>query len=199
MTRTTTYHTRAPSTDILCINIDSISLNIPLELGMEDVNRLYLEFAPFLEHILRAGVRASDDEIEEACQAAWVRLLSHRRRITKDAARGWLTKTAIHEVFRLYRRERRALRTSLGLLPDPEWAVVPEPQRLLEQRETLETVRQLPRRQQRVVWLRALGLSYGEMAAHEGCTSRTVERQLERARRGLRKLEGEQGQARRAA
>jgi DNA-directed RNA polymerase specialized sigma24 family protein len=47
-------------------------------------------------------------------------------------------------------------------------------------------LRALPIRQQRLLWLHALGLTYTEMAAHEGCTRRTVERQLLRAKRGVR-------------
>ena len=53
-------------------------------------------------------------------------------------------------------------------------------------RERLEGVHRLPERQQRLVWLHAFGLSYAEMAAHEGCTPRTVDRQLLRARAALR-------------
>ena len=45
--------------------------------------------------------------------------------------------------------------------------------------------RNLAIRSQRFVWLHALGLSYTEMAAHERCTTRTVERQLVHARRKL--------------
>lgn len=160
--------------------------------GVADLSRLYLEFAVFLEHIVRGGVQASDDVIEEACQTAWARLVSHRHRIADDHARGWLARTAVHEALRLHRRQRRDLRTETDVREepaDPGCPVAPEPQSLVECRQRLESVRQLPRRQQRIVWLRALGLSYEEMAAHEGCTSRTVERQLERARRGLRVIE----------
>ena len=46
----------------------------------------------------------------------------------------------------------------------------------------------LPERQQRLVWLQGLGLSYTEMAAHEGATPRTVERQLMRAKKRLREV-----------
>ncbi len=46
-------------------------------------------------------------------------------------------------------------------------------------------MRKLAVRSQRFVWLHALGLSYTEMAAHERCSTRTVDRQLGRARRKL--------------
>ncbi|MBV8956985.1 MAG: sigma-70 region 4 domain-containing protein, partial [Solirubrobacterales bacterium] len=39
--------------------------------------------------------------------------------------------------------------------------------------------------QQRILWLHALGLTYAEIADYEGCTLRTVERQLLRARRRI--------------
>jgi RNA polymerase sigma factor (sigma-70 family) len=57
---------------------------------------------------------------------------------------------------------------------------------LFERRERLASIRRLPQRQQQVLWLHALGLSYNEIARHTGCTTRTVERQLLRARRAVR-------------
>jgi RNA polymerase sigma factor (sigma-70 family) len=63
------------------------------------------------------------------------------------------------------------------------------PSELVERRERLDGIRRLPERQQRVLWLHALGLSYGEIAAHEGCTTRTVERQLLRARQRARETD----------
>jgi RNA polymerase sigma factor (sigma-70 family) len=56
---------------------------------------------------------------------------------------------------------------------------------LIEQRERLEAIRILPERQQRLVWLQGLGLTYTEMAGQTGTTRRTVERQLLRAKRTL--------------
>jgi RNA polymerase sigma factor (sigma-70 family) len=55
-----------------------------------------------------------------------------------------------------------------------------------EERQRLVDLDRLPERQQRLVWLQGLGLSYVEMAEREGCTTRTVERQLLRARRTMR-------------
>ena len=65
-------------------------------------------------------------------------------------------------------------------------ALGPEPWELLAERERISGVRELRDRPQRFVWLHALGLSYAEMAAHERCTTRTVDRQLARARGRLR-------------
>lgn len=166
-----------------------------------DLDRLYLEFASSLERIVRGGVRASDVVIEDACQAAWARLVHHRHRITGEAARGWLTRTAVHEAFRLRRLEIR----EPPLPPDEEHPplaflhrTAPDPQQLLEQRQRLESVSRLPDRQQRVVWLGALGASREEMAWHEHSTSRTVRRQLGRARQRLLVLEASGHRARAA-
>ena len=63
----------------------------------------------------------------------------------------------------------------------------PGPEELLLRRERLRgAAAGFPTRQRRLLWLHALGFSYTEMAGLEGCTPRTVERQLLRARRGLR-------------
>jgi DNA-directed RNA polymerase specialized sigma24 family protein len=56
----------------------------------------------------------------------------------------------------------------------------------VEWRERLELVHRLPARQQRLLWLKAIGLSYTEIAAESGLTVRSVERQLQRGRARLR-------------
>jgi len=103
----------------------------------------------------------------------------------------WLTRTAIHEAFKLIRREGRelSLEATLELAGDAALALrVPGPDELAEQAERLDGIRKLSRRQQRMVWLHGLGLSYAEIAVYEGCTTRTVERQLLRAKRSLRQI-----------
>ena len=60
---------------------------------------------------------------------------------------------------------------------------------LAEKRARLEAISELPGRQQRLVWLHGLGFSYDEIAAHTGDSSRTVERQLLRAKGRLRLIE----------
>jgi hypothetical protein len=64
------------------------------------------------------------------------------------------------------------------------------PLELVEWRDALGTLGSLPERQQRLLWLHAAGLSYAEMARHEGVTLRTVERQLLRGKRAARTLAG---------
>jgi RNA polymerase sigma factor (sigma-70 family) len=95
----------------------------------------------------------------------------------------------VHEAFKLIRREDRELSLDAaieqaGELPFRSRA--PGPAEQAENRERLEAIGKLPERQQRLLWLHAAGLSYAEMAASTGCTVRTVERQLLRAKGKLR-------------
>jgi len=160
----------------------------PAEVGALDVAELYATHASRLRKLVRLGVRAPEPVIEDACQFAWSRLFHHRARVRHEAALSWLVKTAVHEAFKLLRRESREL--SLEALLEhagdtrPLRAAVALDE-LVEQRARLALIGCLPERQQRLVWLQGLGLSYAEMAGETGATTRTVERQLLRARHAL--------------
>jgi RNA polymerase sigma factor (sigma-70 family) len=157
--------------------------------GGFDVGELYRSLSGRLEQIVRLDVRAPDPVIEDACQFAWSRLIHHADRVRRESALSWLAKTAVHEAFKLIRRDDREL--SLDAAVEAAGDVVlrastPGPDELFENRERLDAIRCLPERQQRLLWLHALGLSYAEMALYTGCTPRTVERQLLRAKRSVR-------------
>jgi RNA polymerase sigma factor (sigma-70 family) len=154
-----------------------------------DVGELYELLAKRLEQIVRLDVRAPDVVVEDACQFAWSRLIHHRHRVQRETVMSWLARTAVHEAVKLLRRDRREL--SIDAAPESAalMAVASSlraPHALLETHERLGELQRLPARQQRVVWLHAFGLSYAEIAEHEGCTLRTVERQLLRARQRIR-------------
>lgn len=162
------------------------------ETGVGDLGELYTALARPLERIVRLDVRAPEPVVEEACQFAWSRLAIHRDRVRRDAALSWLAKTAVHEAFKLIRRSARELSFDDRLETGEAEAFRlsgPAPEEVFAQRERLAGVCGLPVRQQRLVWLHALGLSYAEMASHEGYTLRTVERQLLRAKSALRSAE----------
>src|ERR1700684_149135 len=168
-----------------------------LLVDLDDVARLYVEEAVKVRRIVRMSVTASPAVIEDACQVAWSRLLIHRARLRRESARAWLVRVAVREAIKSIQRERRersleALleqggRSTAGgsgdtgmTLPTP--ALIED---LVEQKDRLESIRALPERQRRLVWLQGLGLSYREMAGETGMTRRTVERQLVRARSSL--------------
>lgn len=160
---------------------------------LEDFEQLYRSLANRLERLVRLGVRAPDPVIEDACQFAWTRLIHRYGHVRREAALGWLVKTAVHEAFKVMRRDRRELSLEAalesGLGPRAQQALLARssgPAELLEQKERLGELRRLPERQQRLLWLHAVGLSYAEMARHEGYTPRTVERQLMRAKQAVR-------------
>jgi RNA polymerase sigma factor (sigma-70 family) len=138
-----------------------------------------------LENIVRLDVRAPDVVIEDACQFAWSRLLHHREHVQRETVVSWLARTAVHEAFKLVRRAGREAPLEAVI----EQASPASPHELVERRERLAGVGALPERQQRVLWLHALGWSYTEIAMREGCTLRTVERQLLRARQRVRDVD----------
>jgi RNA polymerase sigma factor (sigma-70 family) len=157
----------------------------------DEVGELYRALGRRLEHIVRFDVHASDVVIEEACQFAWCRLIDHAGAVRREAVLSWLVRTAVREAFKLIRRANRyaSLEEVLERGTEPMAPSATGPQRALELRERIAALTALPQRQQRIVWLHALGLSYNEIALHTGCTRRTVERQLLRAKHRLRDRE----------
>lgn len=161
--------------------------NAPEGAGAGDVAELYGLLAKRLEQIVRLDVRAPDVVIEDACQFAWTRLVHHRHRVHRETVMSWLARTAVHEAFKVIRRGSRELSLDAAAEEDPPIvSSVPGPDVLLEHWERLAELGRLPERQQRLVWMHAVGLSYVEIAVREGCTVRTVDRQLIRARRAIR-------------
>lgn len=177
------HHTRAVELDARRV-----------DMAPEDLAQLYGLLADRVRQIVRFSIRAPDAVIDDACQVAWSRLIRRWGTVRREAVLPWLVKTASREALSLARRSAREL--PLDALPEWEWRVGPEwtacrppaPDEIAEQRARLEQLRALPERQQRLVWLQGLGLSYAEMAGHEGATMRTVERQLMRAKRALRSV-----------
>ena len=161
-----------------------------LESPAVDVASAYRSLSSRLEQIVRFDVRASEVVVEDACQFAWSRLVLHADRVRPESTLTWLTRTAIREALKLSRREDRELSLEAGVLCAPTDAG-PLPQEHAEQVERLALVGRLPERQQRMLWLHALGLSYEEISARVGCSRRTVERQLLRGKRAVRRAAAE--------
>ena len=160
----------------------------------DDVAALYRARADQLRQIVRFTVRAPDALIDDACQIAWSRLLSRWGSIRSEAAMPWLARTASREAVKLVRRSTRELSLDelgedrCGPTQAPFGPAAPSPPDLTaEFRARLDELRALPQRQQRLLWLQGLGLSYIEMAGYTGWSTRTVERQLMRAKRSLRR------------
>jgi RNA polymerase sigma factor (sigma-70 family) len=155
-----------------------------------DIAGLYDSLASRLERIVRNEVRAPAVVAEDACQFAWYRLVGHARRIDQETAMSWLVTTALREAVKLARRDQQEISLEERLDEDDDLAIaspLPGPHEQTECRERLAQVRRLPLRQQRFLWLRAVGYSYEQIAATEPrLTERIVERQIQRGRRALK-------------
>jgi RNA polymerase sigma factor (sigma-70 family) len=167
----------------------------PADVGLEsaplDLAELYRVLSKQLERIVRFDVHAPDPLIEDACQFAWTRLVDYQAVVRRDGALSWLVKTAVREAFKLLGPGAQELSLDAEFggraeipAPDPR----PGPAERFAQRERLSTLASLSTRQQRLLWLYGLGLTYEEIATRDGCTARTVERQLKRARETLREV-----------
>ena len=99
-------------------------------------------------------------------------------------ALGWGRRAVIDREVELPERCDRATFEEAGELNVP--ALTPSTHAQVEWQEQLAQVRRLPTRQQRVLWMQAVGLSRREIAAETGWTLRTVERQTLRGRSRLR-------------
>jgi RNA polymerase sigma factor (sigma-70 family) len=156
------------------------------------VAELYARSAGLVKGQVCNEVTAPGDVIDDACQFAWIRLLHHRDRVGRDRAVSWLITTALHEVFKLVRRDSRDLSLEQLLEETGDLRInrtAPAPEEAVGARLRLEGLHELPERQERLIWLQGLGFNYPEMATETDMTVRTVERQLMKARRNLRLLE----------
>ena len=157
--------------------------------GGPALSDLYRELQPQLVRILASNLLAPEWVIDDACQTAWSSLLERRDAVLAGGELGWLSTTATRVALRLLRRERTT--ESYEALPAPPALAdfrTPELGHRLELRERLAEIRQLPVRQQRLVMLQGLGYEYEEIAAVTGESTRTVARQLTRARQRLLRL-----------
>lgn len=152
----------------------------------------YAELAPRLKLIVAHNVRAPEALIEDACQITWSRWVMHRDRVSPSSLLGWLATTAIREALRLVRQESRYVPLDDGAGSGGRVVGLPirasDPEQLAEFRERLAEVRRLPVREQTALWMQGFGYDYREIAAQTGTSRRTVERNLLRARTGLKLL-----------
>jgi RNA polymerase sigma factor (sigma-70 family) len=155
-----------------------------------NVADLYASFSLHLKRIVELDVQAPEAVIEDACQFAWARLLLQRD-VEQRAAPAWLARTAAREALNQLHRTRAE--TSLEEILEKSEGVLAQSEmdEAIEARDRLRILRRLPCRQQRLLWLHGFGFNYEEMATHERCTRRTIERQLLRGRRSLRSATAE--------
>lgn len=160
----------------------------------DQIAAFYLEKATALQRSVRRSVTGPDAMIEDACSYAWCQLLRHPSIQLDVAGFSWLYIVAKREAFRLSDRARRepALGEPHELPPTPRQLVsdVSETtERLAEMRERAELLCEISERKRDLVLLHALGYTYTEIAELTGDSPRTIERQLLRGKRAIRRLD----------
>jgi DNA-directed RNA polymerase specialized sigma24 family protein len=146
-------------------------------------SELFAQLADRLLAAVRAAVRTSPVNVEDACAFAWLQLVRYRPE--RACVFGWLRKTAIREAVRL---ERRTVRTvELDTVADDVAGPALRPDRRLGLMVAGEQIRaaRLRPREARVLGLRVAGYSRREIAQLTGDSDRSVDRQLVRAQRKL--------------
>lgn len=157
------------------------------------VGAFYAANARDLLHALRRAVGGPDALIEDACSYAWMQLLRCEHVALDADGFRWLYVVAIHEGYRLSDRGRRDIAagapTELTLRSESLDLQIDRRERF---RESTRMLGELRPRQARMVLLHASGFSYAEIATITGDSLLTVERQLLRGKRALRRQVEEQ-------
>jgi DNA-directed RNA polymerase specialized sigma24 family protein len=160
----------------------------------EAITSFYGHKADELRRAVTRAVSGPEAMIEDACSYAWCQLLVHDEVVLDRHGFGWLYCVAIREGYRLSGRARREaacgrpdqLPRQRGLAGADAWELL---ERRLDHDARLSLLAEIPRRRRRLVILQLAGFTYEEIARITGDTRRTVERQLLRGKRALRRLQ----------
>ncbi len=162
---------------------------------LDQIAVMHREHARELERRVARRARAEPQTIEDACSFAWMQLITHSSIDLDEPSCGalaWVTRTAVHEAWRLEARRARdellgeaALRRELG----EREQTAPGVEQLAAERARLDLVAQIPPRPRRFLLRQALGHSYQEIAADETVSVTSTAKQIARAKRLLRALD----------
>jgi RNA polymerase sigma factor (sigma-70 family) len=166
-----------------------------LERRTDQIAALYKKHAVSVERLVSRRASVPWPVIEDACQTAWGRLCSRDDvDVETSAAVRWLVVVAVHEAWRYTERGRElpvgvwlTEVNAAGELPEPSGRCA-DPLVVTVGRDDLRRrPLSLTPREWQFLGLQVAGLSYAEIAARLGVTVRTVERQIVRGRRKLRR------------
>src|SRR4051794_4691956 len=159
----------------------------PAELRGDEAE-LYLRYQRKLVRAVARIVHASDELIEDACQEAWMILV--RQQPERSAIFAWLRVVAVHEAYRLCRAEQGAAHLEDIDHSDGWEAVIAGETSIddvIDARQALRLLAELPARQRDDLALLAAGFSYREIAELTGGRTYTnVNKHLAKARARLR-------------
>ena len=163
---------------------------------LAQITDLYIRHHGELQAVVRKHASRNRAVVDDACAHAWMQLLSTPQidlRSPRWRALAWVTTCAIRRAQALERCAARvtatdpaALEQALTAAEGDGAAAVPD---IVLQRLRLDLVTQLPKRPRRFLMRLALGYSYREIAAAEGVSYTTTNKQIAKAKRLLRALE----------
>jgi RNA polymerase sigma factor (sigma-70 family) len=153
-----------------------------------DEAELYRRYHAKLVRAVARIVHASDELIEDACQEAWMILVRHQP--ARSAIFAWLRVVAVHEAYRLCRAEQGAEHLE-DIDHDGGWEAIiagaTAIDDVVEARQALALLAELPERQRDDLALLVAGFSYREIAELTGGRTFTnVNKHLAKARARLR-------------
>jgi RNA polymerase sigma factor (sigma-70 family) len=154
------------------------------------ISDLYAQHAAKIQRLV---ARHADGDVQDACQTAWERLLTHPEvDLNGQGVIRWLVITATREAWKRspYKQELpfSGVGTEDGAFDRAASTANPLTV-VLERDDARRRLGGLTDRERRYLALKSLGLSYAEIAHETGTTIRTVERQLLRARRKLQRAD----------
>lgn len=163
---------------------------------LQAIAAIYTGHDQQLRSLVARRSNANDATIDDACSYAWMKLVNSEQ-VSLGPARwsalAWLTTTAIHRAWKLTEHDARthpvASLDELGQLAAAHGHSAPSAEHVAAQHLRLDLVAQIPERPRRFLLRLAVGYSYTEIAAAEGVSARTTDRQIARAKRILRDLQ----------
>jgi DNA-directed RNA polymerase specialized sigma24 family protein len=169
---------------------------------LDDGDRVAVIAAMYRRHdaqlhaVVRKRASANAAVVDDACAHAWLKLLSTAAVDVgppRWSALAWVTTCAVRRAWEIERSARRVAATDLPALECAATAATgdraAELPDVVLQHLRLQLVTQLPERPRRFMLRLALGYSYSEIAAAEGASYTTTNKQIAKAKRLLRALD----------
>ncbi len=163
---------------------------------LEAIADIYRRHDAQLHAVVRKHASYNVTVVDDACAHAWLKLVSTPAVDVgppRWTALAWVTTCAVRRAWELQRTASRVVATDFPALERAVTAAgrdrAPEVPDVVAQRVRLDLVTQLPERPRRFLLRLALGYSYREIAAAEGASYTTTNKQIARAKRLLRNLE----------
>lgn len=150
---------------------------------------LYARYHQALSHNVYRHGSPNPAIVEDACSYAWMQLVAQEHVQLDPMPFAWMLTVAKRQAWQLAGRDQPTDPEDLELLSDARGHSSPPADELAEHHERLALVDEIPERPRRFLMRLSVGYSYHDIAAIEGASYSTVNKQVARAKRLLRDLE----------